>query len=250
MKIFEDIMMKYTDLNITVCELFADTFTFKYKIKKPLVVKNVPEVYEYIKEDIIRNKLKLKESDKIVIYLGSMFPGRGVEKIIETSTNLEDNIKLVLIGPTKDEYYRKMLINKSNNQKNLIYLGTIMPDEVYGYLHSADIGIVYYENSFFANNSLSNKIFDYMMAGLPTIAIAMSETKRIIEEVNFGKCYEEIEPRELAMLINRMANDKNLLNNYRKNAINFSQNKYNWKLESKKLINAIDMITTVPLKVE
>ena len=126
----------------------------------------------------------------------------------------------------------------------------IMPDEVYGYLHSADIGIVYYENSFFANNSLSNKIFDYMMAGLPTIAIAMSETKRIIEEVNFGKCYEEIEPRELAMLINRMANDKNLLNNYRKNAINFSQNKYNWKLESKKLINAIDMITTVPLKVE
>ena len=232
-------MMKSTIINITVCELFADTFEKKYNIKKPYVIKNVSNIVHYEQKNLLREKLNINEEDKVVIYLGSLFPGRGVENIMNSIQYINKNINIVLIGPTTNEDYKLKIIKKAKKYNNFFYYGSVDQNNVFDYLHSADLGIIYYENSFFANNSLSNKIFDYMMAGLPTLAIAMSETKRIISEVSFGECFESLNAEDLGLKINEMLIDDNILEKYRKNALDYSNRIYNWNVEDEKLIKLL-----------
>ena len=234
--IIEKTFMKYTDINITVCELFADTFAKQYKIRKPYVIKNVQNIVPYEKKDILRDELNIDKDDKIVIYLGFLCIGRGVDNVIDSIPYINENIKVILIGPTANDSDKLKITKKAKENKNLFYYGRVDQDKVFDYLHSADLGIIYYENTFFANNSLSNKIFDYMMAGLPTLAIAMSETKRIINEVSFGNCVEDIKPEKLGEKINEMFRDSEVLEKFKKNALYHSQNKYNWDIEGDKLL--------------
>jgi len=242
-KIIERLLIKHVDGMITVCELFADEFSKRYGITHPVILHNTPELRPLKKLDLIRERFKIPSDQKVILYLGSLFPGRGAEITIDSAAYLDDNVALVIIGPATEDY-RKQIQERANKIKTarIIVEDAIPPSEVYDYLMSADLGIVFYENTCFANNSLSNKLFDYMLSGLPVVASAMSETRRIIQETESGIALGNADAEELGNTITQILQDEESLERFRENARMSVEERYNWAVETEKLLKLYEGI--------
>lgn len=237
-KILERLLIRHVDGFMTVSDLFADYFSELYKIRRPVIVYNTSEIIEFKKQNLIRERFKIPEDKKVLLYLGSLFPGRGAELTIDSVAYFNKNIFLVMIGPIDSDIYLKQLRDRAAkiSSENIIIAPPIPPKEVYNYLMSADAGIVFYESTCFANNGLPNKLFDYMMAGLPMIASAMSEIRRVINETKAGIAIDNADPKELASAVSRVLSSEEDLEFYRGNARRFALEKYNWTMEAKKIL--------------
>ena len=236
-KVLEKYLVRRSDAFITVCELFGEEFSKRYGVSRPTVVKNCPPYRPFRPENILRENLNLSDDHKVVLYLSSFFPGRGVETIISAADALPENITLVLLGPAVNESYMEHIRGLAQGNHRLRLLPPVPVDQVQGVMRSADLGLIFYKSAFFANNSLSNKLFDYMMAGLPVVAVAMSETRRIINEVNFGVCLEDANPSRLAREMVTVLTDTERLSRFRKNALRYALSKYSWEKEEIKLLS-------------
>jgi len=88
--------------------------------------------------------------------------------------------------------------------------------------------------------SLSNKYFDYMQAGIPTISSKLPEYEQLNTELNCGICIEN-SIQELVNTINHLKEDKKAYQLMCKNAI-LASKIYHWENESKKLLNLLKNI--------
>jgi len=237
-KFMEKHLISYADRVITVCDLFANEYPKFYGIPRPEIIYNCSELIPYKKQNIIRERFKIPNEKKVLLFLGSLYPGRGVEITIDSSAYLEKDITLVMIGPSSEKYREQIRERATKIGKiDIIIAPPIPPWDVYSYLMSADLGIIYYESLSFSNNGLSNKLFDYMMAGLPIVASSMSETKRVIQETQCGVAMENADAKDFASAISKVLKDYESLCFYRNNARRAAETKYNWSIEAKKLLN-------------
>ncbi len=243
-KLIERLLISHVDGVITVCASIADEFSKRYGIPRPIIVHNCAELRPFQKQDLIRERFNISPEKKIVLYLGSLFLGRGVEIIIDSAAYLGKDAALIIIGPVMgsgaDKYNEQLQARidsiRSSTEATVIMAPPIPPDKVYSYLMSADLGIVFYEDTCFNNNGLPNKLFDYMMAGLPIIASCMSEIRRVIQETNSGIALKNTDAKKLGTAISRALRDPEHLKRSRTNARMFAEKKYNWANESRKLL--------------
>ena len=83
--------------------------------------------------------------------------------------------------------------------------------------------------------TVSNKMFDYLMAGLPVIASNVPGLRDVIERSNGGLVYEAGNSRDLANKIQRLYDDSGLLNRLAVNARSFALAEGNLEHELAKL---------------
>lgn len=225
---------------ITVSDSIASTLSHRYKIKKPVVIRNVQEFKEFRKNVKLRSIREIKDFVKnksIAIYAGRITTGRGLEKLIEATTYLND-VVIVLIGGG-DILYRNKLIQMIRSQDvndKVFILDPVDPDEVHPILCGADIGLMTTENiclSYYYG--VGNKLFHYLMAGLPVIVSDHPEKKKIILKYKVGEVIDESDPNNIAEVIQKLVDNISLRKCYSINALKAA--KYlNWENESKKLL--------------
>jgi len=172
-------------------------------------------------------------------------PYRGLETIIKSLNILrEENISLHLLGNTGNGIYKKKLVQLSLNPQRIYFHPAVPPEEVFSMAARYDIGfaaeIPYCENR---NLCLTNKIFTYLVAGISIIASdTMAQEKFLQENGSIGLLYKYDDAAELALQIKRFYYDRQLLNDYKKNALELAQTDLNWEKESEKFIFLINTI--------
>ena len=67
-----------------------------------------------------------------------------------------------------------------------------------------------------------------MSYGLPVVASAILPFEEVIDDGINGLLFEKGNSQDLATKINKLFNDKNLINSIPKKAINHMKNHYNW----------------------
>lgn len=234
-KFMERVLIRKTDAVITVCDSFAKILITRYEIDKPLIIYNCPYLHPWKKTSTIREHFNIPVRNKIVLYLGCIATDRGIDLLIDSSQYFLPGIRLVLLGTASDSY-RHTLERKITSLSNpgIVHLGGFVPmEEVIQYLMSADITVIPYHDF---PNTLPNKLFETMMAGLPIVATGLSAMRKVIEEVDCGIIVEEITPHAFAGAINRTVTDSVLLKRLSTNARRAAELGYNWENESKKLI--------------
>ena len=76
---------------------------------------------------------------------------------------------------------------KSLSSKNIFFHQAVSPSILLNYTSSADYGILFYEDSCLNHRYCSpNKIFEYLMAGLPVLTSNLLEMKRLVENESVG----------------------------------------------------------------
>lgn len=80
------------------------------------------------------------------------------------------------------------------------------------------------------------KLFEYMSAGLPVIASNFPLWKEIVEGGNFGITVDPLRPQEIAEAIEYLLERPELCEEMGRNGREAVEEKYNWEVESEKLL--------------
>lgn len=185
-KWLERFLINYADQIITVSESIANEYSRLYAIPKPHIVLNCPPYIDLPKFDLFRENLGIRMGQKIFLYQGGLSNGRGIELLLEAfSNNMEsDEHVLVLMGYGPLE---EVVREKAAESQAIFFHPAVAPSSLLKYTSSADYGILFYEDSCLNHRYCSpNKIFEYLMAGIPVITSNLVEMRRLVETEEVG----------------------------------------------------------------
>lgn len=183
-------LIHYADAVITVSDSIANEYSRLYNIKKPHLVLNCPAYRDQPKRNLFREKLGIKHDQTIFLYQGGLSKGRGIELLLEAFSGVKsDKNVLVCMGYGPLESY---IQEYAKQQPNIFFHSAVSPDVLLNYTSSADYGILFYEDTCLNHRYCSpNKIFEYLMAGLPVLTSNLFEMRRLVEAEDVGIVAEE-----------------------------------------------------------
>lgn len=184
-KYLERFLIRYADQIITVSDSIANEYASLYCIPKPHLVLNCPPYKEQPKYDLFRENLGIRSDQTIFLYQGGLSKGRGIELLLEAFADFEsDENVLICMGYGVLEHHIK---EKSQSSNTIFFHTAVTTDVLLNYTGSADYGILFYEDTCLNHRYCSpNKIFEYIMAGLPVLTSNLFEMRRLIEFEGIG----------------------------------------------------------------
>ena len=172
----------------------------------------------------IVQKYKNYKDKFVVFFSGSFGMNFDLKTVIEVSKKLESKnqeIFFIIAGKGKGE---KELKNHSKKSERFIFLNWLPQDELRYLLSIASVGLAPFPES--ALNSLPNKFYEYMSAGLPIVSSLKGEIVELIDNYEIGISYSAGNINELEFLIQKLYDDKILRNKMSKNATNLLKDKF------------------------
>lgn len=184
-KWLERTLIRYADAVITVSDSIANEYARLYQIPKPRLVLNCPPYKEQSKHNLFRENLGIRADQTIFLYQGGLSKGRGIELLLEAFSGLDsDKNVLVCMGYGPLEV---VIQAKAEQQETIFFHPAVSPKILLNYTSSGDYGILFYENTCLNHRYCSpNKIFEYLMAGLPVLTSNLFEMKRLVEAEGVG----------------------------------------------------------------
>jgi glycosyltransferase involved in cell wall biosynthesis len=185
-KIFEMLLIHYCDKVIVVSASIADHYETTYKLKeKPVTLLNCPNYQAYKSSNELQKALGLSMDDEIYLYQGGLALGRGISDLLMIFSDPRVSKKhLVFLGygPLEEE-----IREYSEKYQNIHLLPAVPPDQLLNYTRSATFGFFLCENTSLSYYyCLPNKLFEYIMAGLPPIVTNLPEMSRVIRNNSLG----------------------------------------------------------------
>jgi glycosyltransferase involved in cell wall biosynthesis len=217
---------------ITVCEPIAEYYFKKYNVKMH-VIKNMPLCNQSIQNNIGLN-IELPENKKIILYQGALNIGRGIEQVIDLMEYIE-NAVFVIAGSGTIEKLLKQRVSEKKLIDKIIFTGKIPFEKLIHLTKKANVGLVLQEDiSLSYRYVLPNRLFDFINAGVPVLASALPEIRRIVEAENIGLIVNDLNESELMQKIKSLLDDQILIEKTKKAILN-CKSKYCWENEEKKL---------------
>jgi glycosyltransferase involved in cell wall biosynthesis len=238
-RLLERVLISFATDIVTPEENRSQIYYREYHTRNvPLTIKNCPPYKAPITSRKLRDYLSSKEVNfkTIVLYQGLLDTSRCIEELIEASKYFNEGIVLVLIGGGWKKWKKPESI--TGIPKNVFFVPRVQYEELPSYTASADIGVLFYRNDCRNNYYCApNKLYEYMMMGLPIIAPSYPGIQKIIEGENIGRCTDPENVRQIAGVINTLAGDPELVMTMKQNCLRLSKEKYNWEREAEKLLN-------------
>ncbi|MGN1401791.1 MAG: glycosyltransferase [Bacillus sp. (in: firmicutes)] len=198
----------------------------------PEVVHNYPFRTEETSVETVNlhRMLGLPEDEKILLYQGGIQTGRGLDKLIQAVPSFREGT-LVLIGDGKIKPELEQMVSDMKLQNRVKFFPKVPLQELPKYTRTAYLGFQVLNNVCFNHYSASsNKLFEYMMAGVPVVACDFPEIKQVVEGNRTGLIVDSHDPRSIAKAVNTLTADPLLRDRLSKNSYQ-ARNKYNWDEE-------------------
>ncbi|MCP1727869.1 glycosyltransferase involved in cell wall biosynthesis [Natronospira proteinivora] len=212
-------LMPRADATITTTDMRARFFARAYGVARPAILQNRPRYQVIEASKRLRERLSLKEDWPIIVYQGGLQAGRGLEDLVHAAAEVPEAY-FVLIGGGQLTARLSGIAESLDLQARVFFIPTVPLSELLTYTASADIGVQPIRNTCLNHLSTdSNKLFEYAMAGLPVVASAFPEIRRIVQGHEIGRVYDPEQPGELARALNAMVGSAELRARYGANAL-------------------------------
>jgi len=216
---------------ITVNESLAIEHRVRYGISMPIVIRNCAS-----KADMCAG-----ETTSYIQGALNLLDLRGLDNLVRAAKHLKGSrAHIVFIGRGPEETLLRSLARELGVTDHVHFLPFVPEPQLMNWVRSAHIGIVAYPNSSL-NTFLSspNKLYQYLMAGLPVVTVDHPEKRRIVLENAVGPVgivIPEPRPDLIAEAIIRLSEDKELWQELSHNARILCDTELNWEEEARKLI--------------
>lgn len=212
-----------SSLCLTVSNTLAERLNQRYQ-KTFQVLRNLPIT------QIIENTQK--EEKPTIIYQGALNKGRGLELLIKAMKKL-NNWQCWIVGEG-DLSSTLRTLKTDLKADNVIFLGSVSPEELKTITPKCFAGYnLLDDESLSYHDSLSNKYFDYMHAGIPSISSYLPEYISLNNEWKCGVCIQNDENKLIKTLEEWIKNPEEYAL-FQNNAIIASRNLC-WENESQNL---------------
>ena len=192
---------------ITVNDSIAEFLQTKYRITKPETLMNCPHYQKVESSNAFREVLSISNETRIVLYEGGITFNRGIEQLILSASHLDRSV-VVILGYGTPSYLNSLkdLIDRHKVHAKVHFVDAVPYEKIIYYLSSADLGVDGALNcSLSYYFGLGNKIFEYLMAGLPIVVSDFyPETRKILEKYDVGITFDPQDPLDLAGKINEI----------------------------------------------
>lgn len=207
-------LIRFADSVVTVNRSCAEIMAIRYHIAQPEVLLNCPSVslgghsLPLENTNVLRREFQIPEETKILLYQGGFFKKtRHLETLIEAFKWLErDDIALVMMGPGDDarKYFERYAGNYGLLNRRVFIRPPVGQGQLLRYTASADAGVIPYHftelNSYYCT---PNKLFEYIVAGLPILSNDLPELKRYVSDLGIGLNEDLSSPSSTAAAIVR-----------------------------------------------
>ena len=204
----ERVLVPRAAVTLTVSPPIAEHLRRRYRLGAVRLVPNYPEVSGPI---VARPLSELPGAEGIapgrpvVLYLGGLMAGRGLEPLVEAAAQMPE-VQLVLLGDGVEE--GRLRERAARHGATLFLLPPVPPDQVEMYAASADVGVSPIVPSCLNYRySLPNKLFQYMVAGIPVVASDLPQVREVVEASGAGVVVDTSRPAAVADAIKSLLAD-------------------------------------------
>jgi glycosyltransferase involved in cell wall biosynthesis len=205
----------------------------------PTVILNCPPTTDRRPSSILRERLGLAASSRIVLYHGTFMAGRALEELVAAVQYFEPGTVLVLMGE-QNEYFERVLkpLSEARDVRGRVFcLPFVDPGQVMDYVSSAHLGIVIYKNINLNNYFCApTKLYEYLMAGVPVIVSEFPDMVALLAEFPVGRACDPDDPVSIATAINEWLRGSFQEQRSVAEALEDARRTFNWERESQKLL--------------
>jgi glycosyltransferase involved in cell wall biosynthesis len=222
----------------------------RYDIVPPELILNAPAVPAHPRKgDPLREDLRIPHDKRILLYQGSLSLNRNLEGLITAMAQVaSDDIVLVMMGPGTDVSCKLKRIASSDGTlgRRVFFRDAVPQTELLHYTGGAEVGIIPYQSiDLNSRYCTPNKLFDFIVAGLPILANDLPELRKFVHENGFGQVHPLDGPAETARGIEAMfASD---LDVYRQR-LAARRHEFVWDVQGEKLVSLYRSLTVQPEK--
>ncbi len=221
----------------------------KRRINKPqFCILNVPDL-DFIKkkkdfdyENLKFHPLSPKKEKKVkIIYSGGVYTHRGYDEFILVAVKILEknhNFEFWIVGGGNYLNNVKEMIKGYKITNHFIFTGAVPYCDLLKLTYNCDIAIGLYEDTVNNNIMISNKIFEYMLVGIPFLFTNLKSSQPYLKMVKAIKIGFPLDIEQIAEKILLLANNENTQYEISKKSKSLIIEKLNWKNESVKLLEA------------
>lgn len=242
--------LKLVDHTIVVVEESRDRLVQAgYPLEKITVVGNTPRTDQWTFADVPpvdsghRRRLNM-------VYLGNLDGIRGLDVSIMAMSHLKkssDEAHLVVIGDGPSLPSLRTMANDYGVADRVEFVGRLPLNDasamtrVKSIMSQSHIGLIPHYATEACNATVPNKLFDYMIMGLPVIVSDMRATARIVREEECGEVFWDRDSNDLARCVRALA-DPTLRRIMGARGQASIKRRYNWAYDSKVLVASLEKI--------
>ncbi|MFI5452375.1 hypothetical protein ACHMWN_09475 [Pedobacter sp. UC225_61] len=201
------------------------------------------------KNETVLTKRNNEETLKLFWFSQNVGLSRGLQDVLGALKIIEnEKIEFHILGFLTQQVKIELdqIIQNLNfiHSPKIIFHSPIESTELTKFASKFDIGLAT-EPGFSINNdiALSNKIFTYAQAGLAIIASDTTAQKQFMTSYpNMGEIYEKKNSTNLALILKKYIEHKELLTQHQAQSIRYAKEKLNWEVEKEKFLTIIQSV--------
>jgi glycosyltransferase involved in cell wall biosynthesis len=204
------------------------------------IVMNTVDIEYLLNSKVYPNRVAQYRSKFLVSY-PTIFSGdhRGIDIAVRSMIEVikeVPNAHLLLIGDGRGRKKIEELVSALNLKEVVSLTGWVNFRYIPTYLDASDVCIIPYRRNEHTDTTVPHKIFQYMAMAKPVIVSDCKPLRRIVEETKCGLVVPPEDPESLAKAVVQQYRNSECAQNIGKNGREWVMKKYNWGLESEKLV--------------
>lgn len=186
-KWIESRAIRSADLVLVVSPSIAAWYQQTYTSLNLAIVRNIPSRRAAATPTApvdFRQLYRIPDDAVIFLYQGRLSPARGIEPLLEVFSSLSNRYHIIFLGYGPLEH----LVRKSTHASGNTHLHPpVPPERLLDYTAAADVGLALIADAcpsyFFC---LPNKLFEYIIAGVPVVASDFPDMATIVRKYGCG----------------------------------------------------------------
>jgi len=210
----ESAAMDHVDAVITVSEMIAERLSNEYRLPvKPTVMLNVPRRLDLAIQCSrhLRRETGVGAATPLGVYSGVLGPSRNLPVVLQAVARVPGVHLAIVCVPSVTCAAAVELAKTAQDlgvNQRIHLLAPVAPEEIVSFVSSASFGLI--PNTAGPVNhqlTLPNKLFEYLLAGLPVAASDLAATRQILTDWQVGCVFDPGDPATIAKGIEQVLRD-------------------------------------------